>query len=152
MRSGDIMKENEGKGHYSQPPCAYYELVISKGNGGRPFDRVLVLTEEDQKNPCIAYVQKKFPTRTHVQSGSLLQDACTIISASNVALAFGTFASTLSRLNPGLLNLYAPFAHPRDRKKQRKEICTENRTHTNHLYAFPDYNRSWTSFNDRVKK
>jgi hypothetical protein len=158
IRSGDIFHEpihSEGHyahGHYAQPPCAYYSDIIMHGNNGGPFHHVLVVTHKDKANPCIGVLQTIFP-RVQVQTSDLLEDACTIIAAENLVLAFGSFGPLLSRLNPTLRHLFVPMVKPvKDIWFKNLSICWKGAAYTQHVYTFPGYNYEWTSVEDRVTK
>merc|ERR1712025_398969 len=81
---------------------------MERGSGQNPFDEGLIVTEADKKHPCIAYMMKTFPGRIKIQSGTVLEDACTIRSARNLAISFGTWGTALVMLNDNIRNLYMP--------------------------------------------
>merc|ERR1712232_1288568 len=53
-------------------------------------------------------MMKTFPGRIRVQSSTVLADACTIRSARNLAISFGTWGTALVMLNGNIRNLYMP--------------------------------------------
>merc|ERR1719456_1258306 len=73
------------------------------------FQDGLILTEEDLQHPCIRVVQEAFPGRIRLRSSTVREDACVMIHARNLALSYGTWGPTLSRLNRRLYSLHVPF-------------------------------------------
>merc|ERR1711879_1140510 len=68
-----------------------------------------IVTESDQKNPCISYMKKMHPAVVEVQSRSFSEDACAILQAHNLAISFGTFGPALVGWSPKLRHLHVPF-------------------------------------------
>ena len=97
-------EKSELNGHLAQPPCAFYEHVLLRGNANGSFTSARIVTA-DWKNVCVGFLKKKYPWIL-VQMSTLLNDVCTIIRATNLAIGIGTFASTVSTLNVGLRRLY----------------------------------------------
>mmetsp|Transcript_46654 Transcript_46654/g.107804 ORF Transcript_46654/g.107804 Transcript_46654/m.107804 type:complete len:381 (-) Transcript_46654:73-1215(-) len=156
MRSGDTL--NARSGFYPQPPCAYYAAVMRRGNGGRAFATAVIVTEPDLQHPCIDHLRKAFPGRVTVQSRSVTEDACTMASAPNVAISFGTWGPALSRLNRHLTNLYVPFGEDgvtpdeyggslaRMAKHWFHQAFDEDgMPYSQHLYSFPGFRCAWRS-------
>lgn len=166
MRSGDIMKHPALNGFYAQPPCAYYRDVVDRGNAGKQFEHVLIVTQADRGNPCVDELVRAFPDRVTVQSGSVGEDSCAILSAQNLALSYGTFSLTLSRLNTApLRNLYIPFGednstiYPHHALRSdtsiwwRQLLDDKNMPYTQHIYTFPGFQtkvQDWTDMLDKM--
>merc|ERR1711976_860118 len=80
-----------------------------KGNDGGKFGKGVILTEPDMKNPCINAMRDWFPGKIAVYSRTITEDACTMIAAKHLAISFGTWGPSLSRLNTHLTDLYVPW-------------------------------------------
>jgi hypothetical protein len=167
MRSGDIMEYWTQGGKDPQPPCEFYVSVVEEGNNGTAFDHVLIVTQPDFRNPCIAAVKRRFPSKIRVQSRSVTEDACMIATAQNVATgAFSTFDTGLLRLNTRLKNIYVPMGEESDPKRSLYThyytwgwwpkhftywlVRDEGMPYAQHVYSFPNYNTYWRNWDDRV--
>merc|ERR1712187_1087756 len=104
----------------------------------------LLITEQDQGNPCVGFLREQF-SWLQVQTSDLLEDACTIISATNLVLARGSFSSSIASLNPNLRNLYIPFHMHTGIMLEKLAVCEQKVRYAQHLYGFPGYNVRWTS-------
>lgn len=155
MRSGDLMRPVR-PGYGVQPPCAFYEKVVGSGFNGTGFHHVLIVTEIDHGNPCIEFMQSAFPNRIKVQSRSVIEDACVIATAQNLAVAgFSSFDVGLTRLNVNLKHLFVPFGE--DRGVQYATLPTWSHypswivheagmPYAQHVYSFPGYNTWWGNY------
>lgn len=164
MRSGDTMQtRSKYPGYYVQPPCSFYSDVIRHGNKGGAFKHVLIVTETDRRNPCIHAVESQFAEKVHVQTDSIRNDACTLVSATNLVLSYSTFGVSLSHFNTKLKNLYIPFGSEHDTQYQsqlshsdrwylKRSVSEKGMPYTQHIYTFPHYNTTWESWPDRVQK
>lgn len=145
MRGGDIMVPNSQSGYYSQPPCAYYQWVVEYGNNYGPFKDVLIVSQ-DRRNPCIDFIQNLHPGKVRFQSSSLREDACTLASAQNLACSLGTFCITLGSVNKNVKNQYLADGI------QLAFHSPVRMPYNQYLVTCPNYDISWTSWNDRVNK
>jgi len=158
MRSGDI----HGGMRYPQPPCSYYKLVMLEGRPLRkPFEKGVIITEPDMRNPCIQAMLDTFPGNIEVHSRSVTEDACTMISAKHLAIAFGTWGPALSRLNTNLMDLYVPWGedgvtaeeyggdlnNPIDAKHwYLQSVYKSPIGYRQHVYSFPGFTARQSQF------
>lgn len=163
LRSGDTLESRSG--FYPQPPCAYYDAVMRNGNQGHSFSDAVIVTEPDLRHPCLEQLQASFPGRIRVQARSVAEDACTVASAQNLAISFGTWGPALSRLNANLRNLYVPFGEDgvtadeyggslgrMSRHWFRQAFYEDGMPYAQHLYSFPGFRCEWASRGDHFAK
>mmetsp|Transcript_37822 Transcript_37822/g.102350 ORF Transcript_37822/g.102350 Transcript_37822/m.102350 type:complete len:389 (-) Transcript_37822:106-1272(-) len=163
MRSGDTLDARSG--FYPLPPCAFYAAVMRNGNQGGSFPRAVVVTEPDLQHPCIQSLQAAFPGRVRVQSASVAEDACTVASAQNVAISFGTWGPSLSRLNVNLRNLYVPFGEDGVTAEEyggslgrmarhwfHQAVYEDGMPYQQHVYSFPGFHCEWAGRSDHFSK
>jgi len=157
MRSGDI----HGGNIYPQPPCSYYKLVMLEGGPLRkPFEKGVILTEPDMRNPCIQAMLDTFPGKIEVYSRSVTEDACAMISAKHLAIAFGTWGPALSRLNTNLMDLYVPWGEDgvtaeeyggdlasRSKHWYLQSVYNGSIGYRQHVYSFPGFTSAQSQFN-----
>lgn len=105
IRSGDVAGNLDGD--HAQPPCRYVnELIRRGGGGGRPFTRLLVVAE-DKKHICIRHLAEISQGVTVViQSGSLFEDWCSLVTAQHLALSHSEFSSMALYFNRVLSSLH----------------------------------------------
>lgn len=106
LRSGDLFSERAGHKQHKQPPCKFYDKVIETGLDGKPFSKVLVVTENERTNPCLSLLLERHPDIVEVQSGTVLEDACSLLRARNLVTSFSTFSHMLGRMSTRLLRVY----------------------------------------------
>jgi len=164
MRSGDISNISDGN-RYPQPPCAFYQKVMSTGNNNLAFSEAVIITEPDMQNPCVDFMKVAFPRKIQVLSRSVTEDACAMTKARHLAVAFGTWGPGLSRLNKLLLNLYVPWGEDEGvtsssyggqlsalsdgRDHWFHEAIFEGRTSYNqHIYTFHGFSAGDSGFNN----
>lgn len=110
IRSGDTMTQtrfgNTVLLEARQPPCAVYHKIISKGVGGKRFERVRIITEGDRGNPCIQQIVDRHDDKIiKVQSNERSVDASAIINARHLVASHTYFTSLLMLLNSNLETL-----------------------------------------------
>lgn len=164
MRSGDIMTSSATSGYYPQPPCSYYSHLARHGNAGEAFEHVLIVTESDQRNPCIDYVRNSSRATVTVQSRNISEDACALAQARNLAISMGTWGPALASLSLRLRNLHVPFGTENgttyagrfdglDSNWYREAVAEEGLPEVvQHVHSFPGYNTTWENWDDRVRK
>ncbi len=103
MRSGDVFNDKWVHAAYVQPPLSFYLKIIDEFS----FEDLVIVTQEDCRNPCIYGLKQLFP-QTRIKTGSLVEDIGTILSAQNLVISFSTFSLTLSFLSSNIRNLYVP--------------------------------------------
>lgn len=90
---------------WTMPPCAMFEKVVRDGG----FERVVVVTSPDRRNPCVAWFEA-FSARSGVavelQSGSVLEDACALLRAEHLMLSYSSFGHNLALLSDRLRRIY----------------------------------------------
>jgi hypothetical protein len=101
VRSGDIFTDPAAASGYTQPPLAFYTLLVRHLIGQGRISRVR-LVFEDRANPCIgqviAFLQEAgIPHRT--QSGTLVEDLVALIDAPLLVFGFGTFGVAVGLLS-----------------------------------------------------
>lgn len=110
IRSGDTMTQTKFGNtvllEARQPPCAVYHKIISEGVGGKRFQHVRVVTEEDRRNPCIQQIVDRHRDKNiKVQSNERSVDASAIVSARHLVASHTYFTSMLMLLNSELETL-----------------------------------------------
>jgi len=103
IRSGDIFNDHGVHDAYIQPPVSFYEKIINEFN----FKDVLIVTQKDLRNPCIARLKELFPN-IRIQASSLLEDVNTILNARNLVTAMSTFSLSLGFASNKIKRLYVP--------------------------------------------
>mmetsp|Transcript_4622 Transcript_4622/g.12136 ORF Transcript_4622/g.12136 Transcript_4622/m.12136 type:complete len:355 (-) Transcript_4622:386-1450(-) len=122
LRSGDAMFRDPPHPQKSRfAPCAFFEAVADEAEVS--FEGVRVITEPDQKHPCLGFFREKNWNFT-VQSESLVADGCAFMHADHLAVgAKSTFSDALSMFNPNPVTLYDPFnCH----KKKGGQQCSKS--------------------------
>ena len=110
IRSGDIIvkapKQRRVHPTYVQPPVSFYTHVIRRGC----YDRVVVVTEPDRRNPAIGALQRRFGSLVTVQSSSLEVDVATMLSVRHLVVnSCGTFGIMHAMLSTQLQHLHMPL-------------------------------------------
>lgn len=90
IRSGDAFIRHDCRYH-GQPPACFYESIIEKWG----FRKVYILCE-DTNNPVILYLVRKYNATLLIID--LKETVSIILDAKNLAISFGTFASSILRL------------------------------------------------------
>lgn len=113
MRGEDLWPGDEGdldkparNWAWRQPPCSMYEAIITEGH----FKHVLVVTSPDRRNPCAEWFENanvRGMADIRVQSSTLLQDACALISATHLVTSYSTFPVAMAMLSTRLRRVYA---------------------------------------------
>jgi len=109
IRSGDNFVENwkppEASVHpvvhpcYVMNPFSFYESLI------RRFEKVIVVTEKDRKNPMLKKIDKF--NNVSIRSGTLVEDLKIILAAKHFATSgVGTFGIAAALLSNNLENFY----------------------------------------------
>jgi hypothetical protein len=106
MRSGrDIFRqEPPPQNDYMQPPLSFYKRVI-ESNG---YKDCLIVTEADRKNPCIQALQQWDPRIRLKIHRSIIDDARTLLSATNLVTCHSTFSWCLALMSKNLRTLHQP--------------------------------------------
>merc|ERR1712232_482453 len=94
---------------WQQPPCSMYEKIIQEGN----FQRVLVVTSPDRRNPCVRWLQsfgaqRSIDVRTQ-SSDFWLWDMCYLLNARHLALSYSSFADFSALLSIPCSLLFCVF-------------------------------------------
>jgi hypothetical protein len=161
MRSGDIMKPWKVAELAPQPPCSFYNSVVETGNNGGAFDHVLIVTEQDFRNPCIQALHNALSARVKVQAHSVSEDACVMVTAQNLAISgWSNWGTGLSRLSSHLTNLHIPMGLDNHTRYDTTPgfppewVNTAKRedglSYAQHIYSFPSYQTNWSSWSNRV--
>ena len=103
LRSGDIFKNGPNCGEFVQPPLAFYEEIIERGQ----YSEIILASTADLLNPCIQALLEKYP-QARVQSRSLSEDAALLLSAPNLAIAMSSFSLALAMCSDRLKRLFVP--------------------------------------------
>lgn len=89
------------------PTCSMYRKIIAEGE----YRRVVLVTSPERAHPCLKWLQDAFKeveeVEVTVQSASLLEDVCKLMSARNLVLAYSTLSETLALLSERVRRLYA---------------------------------------------
>ncbi|MBD2460529.1 hypothetical protein H6G89_05670 [Oscillatoria sp. FACHB-1407] len=102
MRSGDVFQKKPHPA-YVQPPVSFYLKIIEEFN----FTDILIVTQNDFRNPCIEHLKQLIPT-VRVQASTLEDDISAILSARNLVTAFSTFSIALAFASTQIKQLYIP--------------------------------------------
>lgn len=107
LRDGDTA--SICRGNKAQPPCSYYDTIISTGYDGGPFSKVELVHYGAPENPCVQHLLGKHSNKIiQRQEGSLQMDTCAIIKATNLAVSFSSFSATFKMMNTHVKRLYLP--------------------------------------------
>ena len=100
IRSGDIFAHEHNPPHdYVPNPLCYYLNLIEE------YDKIIVVTEPDNRNPIIDELRKI--EKVTVQSDSVGEDFATLMGAKNLASSgTGTFAVAAALCSSNLKNFY----------------------------------------------
>jgi len=105
IRSGDVFWEDLTRLHkgYIQPPLSFYLEIINKFN----FKDIVIVTQDDFKNPCINELKRLMPD-IRIQTSNILDDISTIISARNLVIAHSSFSLCLGLASDKLKRMFIP--------------------------------------------
>jgi len=101
IRSGEIFDAGGTHKNYIQPPFAFYQKIIDE----EKYERFLVVTQNDRRNPTIELIEK-YSKKVEVQSSTLRDDLSVILSASSIVAGFGTFLSQVLFFNSNIKKIY----------------------------------------------
>lgn len=102
VRDGDVSSRMNSVEH-SQPPCAYFKSVIQSGN----YESVLLVHSGGYPaSICVKVLRDAYPGVVYEHAGSILRDACSILTAKNLALTSSSFGITLSMMSSSYDRLY----------------------------------------------
>ena len=99
MRAGDMFADNPPP-KYVPTPLAFFEKIIDDFS----YKKVRIVSEDD-KNPCIEALLKKYPFVIW-QCSDLETDMRTLCQAKNLCVTIGTFGLINVLLSKNLKNLY----------------------------------------------
>jgi hypothetical protein len=103
LRSGDLLHSDHKQGRFL--PCAYHDVAINTGS----FKELRVVTEPDMAHPCLEPLQKRHADKlVLVQSGSIHQDACALMTAQHLEYGDTTFAQVLELMNENVKDVAMP--------------------------------------------
>lgn len=102
LRSGDLRNSDHKQGQFL--PCAFHELAIAAGS----YKKVRVVTEPDLAHPCLPLLRRRHGEKLHVQSKSLQEDACALMSAKHLEYGDSTFSQVLELMNENAKNVSMP--------------------------------------------
>jgi hypothetical protein len=117
IRSGDIFTDAGGHRAYVQPPLAYYRQVLSHFQQTHRAPNV-VLVFEDRRNPCVDALcdtLDKAGIAHFVLCGDFEDAVGELLSATSLAMGFGTFAPMIALASTRLRRIYA-FRRVSDRQ------------------------------------
>lgn len=103
IRSGDIFADYGVHSGYVQPPFSFYLEIVNKFQ----FKKIVIVTQPDRKNPCIEELHRLLPN-VRIQTGSLIEDVSTILSARHLVTGLSSFSLTLAFCSRNIRNLYIP--------------------------------------------
>jgi len=88
-------------------PCAFFEELIARYD----FQTIRIITEADLLHPCITALKERHKgKRVLVQSRSVIEDACAIMAASNLAFgSLSTFAEAMALLSVNVRKVFVPW-------------------------------------------
>ena len=101
VRSGDIFAVHD-QTHYAPPPVSYYADAID----AHPDWRRLRILAEDDRNPVVGALLRRYAGRADWDKQSLSADVAAVIGARRIVYGQGTFVPALLMLNPRLLEHY----------------------------------------------
>src|SRR5579883_4064 len=103
IRSGDIFGDVSIHQAYIQPPLSFYLKIIETFD----FKDIVIVTQDDFRNPCIAELKQLMP-EIRIQASSLEEDVSTILSARNLVVGISTFSLSLGFASTQIKRLYVP--------------------------------------------
>jgi hypothetical protein len=103
IRSGDIFRDHWVHNAYVQPPLNFYLKIIEEFG----FRDIVIVTQDDLKNPCIQQLKQLIPG-IRIQASSLTEDVSTILSARNLITAMSTFSLALGFSSEKIEKLFIP--------------------------------------------
>lgn len=103
LRSGDLLQMDHKQSQFL--PCAFHELAIAAGN----HTQVRIVTEADMAHPCLASLRYGHADKlVEVQSRSIQEDACAIMTAKHLEFGDSTFAQVLEMMNENVRDVAMP--------------------------------------------
>jgi hypothetical protein len=102
IRTGEIFQMDINR-TMIQPPVSFYSELIDKCN----FKDIVIVTQDDFRNPCINQLEKLFPD-IKIQTSTLVNDISTILSARNLVIANSTFSLCLALASDKINRLFIP--------------------------------------------
>lgn len=103
LRSGDLLQLDHKQSQFL--PCAFHDLVIAAGN----YTEVRVVTEPDMTHPCLASLRDRHSDKlVTVQSRSIQEDACALMTAHHLEFGDTTFAQLLEMMNENVKDVSMP--------------------------------------------
>lgn len=90
IRSGDIFNPGGTHKGYVQPPFAFYKKIINE----EKFDKFLIITQPDLKNPTIS-LTVKYSDKVELQTPDVSEAMSTILGASSIIASNTTFLQVL---------------------------------------------------------
>jgi hypothetical protein len=120
IRSGDIFAHEHNPPHpYVPNPLIYYKNLIES------FEKIIVVTENDDYNPLIPEL-KKYKNVT-IQSSSISEDFSTLMRAKNLASSgIGTFAVAAALCSLNIKNFYCSDLYLDEHLNPEMLIKTDN--------------------------
>lgn len=101
LRSGDLLSSSHPQAHFM--PCCFHDKVIAAGG----FEDVQVITEPDLSHPCLLPLRKQHP-KIKVQSKSIQEDACALMTAQHLEYGISTFPLAMAAMNENLKSVSMP--------------------------------------------
>lgn len=111
VRNGDVNRKGFHGTCHEQPSCDYFHKVIDEGLDGHPFRLAnIIASAQLPENHCIKeLLSRKGQTQINVYNhGSVAEDYCALISASNLAVTTSSFSTTAKMMNSQLDRMFYP--------------------------------------------
>jgi hypothetical protein len=149
IRSGDLFNsENPVWEWYIQPPLCFYTKIINE----LKKENLLIITEPNLKNPCIAELKKLYPF-AKIQTSSLSQDISSILAAETLVIGKGTFGKHLALMSKNLKELYIFEQNPQGVNYINMAEIDKSLIKFNfYLYKADDYITSWKNNPPQLSK
>lgn len=101
IRGGDIFIKSQPHPGYIQPPLWFYEKIIEQYKWKK-----VILVSEDNLNPVVPELLKKYPELVNWNKRTLEQDISIILNARNIAIGVGTFCTSIFLLSNTLPKIW----------------------------------------------
>lgn len=144
IRSGDIFAHEHDPPHdYTPNPLIYYNNLIES------FEKVIVVTENDDYNPIIPELKKH--SKVIIQSSTVTEDFSTLMRAKNLASSgTGTFAIAAALCSSNIKNFYCSNLYLDEHLNPEMLIASGIKVLMMELSSYLTY-KTWKNTSDQRK-
>eukprot|EP00928_Gymnodinium_smaydae_P032032 TRINITY_DN23318_c0_g1_i2.p1 TRINITY_DN23318_c0_g1~~TRINITY_DN23318_c0_g1_i2.p1 ORF type:complete len:390 (-),score=40.53 TRINITY_DN23318_c0_g1_i2:2-1102(-) len=102
LRAGDLLDSKHPQARML--PCSFYGVVLRELG----FTKLRLVSEPGKPSPCLQVLQRDKSVQVQLQSGSLAEDACALMTAQHLTYGLTTFAEAMALLNENLQSVAVP--------------------------------------------